>query len=134
MQSRPRRDHRRSESVCESRVHGRAGTSRRTRRDPTGEKICFQNLPRDAIVRIYSLGGELVETLYPDCRGPTGGDACWNLISRNDQIVVSGVYLYHVDSPVGEKIGKFVDHQVDASRGAGGGDGPASRPAEGGRP
>jgi hypothetical protein len=75
--------------------------------DPTGEKICFQNLPRDAIVRIYSLGGELVKTLYVDAE-ETGGDACWNLISRNNQIVVSGVYLYHIDSPVGEKIGKFV--------------------------
>ena len=75
--------------------------------DPTGEKICFQNLPRDAIVRIYSLGGELVKTLEVDAE-ETGGDACWNMISRNNQIVVSGVYLYHIDSPVGEKIGKFV--------------------------
>ncbi len=75
--------------------------------DPTGEKLCFQNLPRDAVVRIYSLGGELVQTLYPDA-AVEGGDACWNMISRNNQIVVSGVYLYHVDSPVGEKVGKFV--------------------------
>jgi hypothetical protein len=75
--------------------------------DPTGEKICFQNLPRDAVVRIYSLGGELVQTLYPDA-DETGGDACWNMISRNNQIIVSGVYLYHVDSPVGEQVGKFV--------------------------
>ena len=75
--------------------------------DPTGEKVCFQNLPRDSVVRIYSLGGELVETLYPEAE-LTGGDACWNLISRNDQIVVSGVYIYHVDSPVGETVGKLV--------------------------
>ena len=75
--------------------------------DPTGEKVCFQNLPRDSVVRIYSLGGELVETLYPEAE-LTGGDACWNLVSRNNQVVVSGVYLYHVESPVGESIGKFV--------------------------
>ncbi len=75
--------------------------------DPTGEKICFQNLPRDSVVRIYSLGGELVDTLYPNA-DQTGGDACWDLISRNDQIVTSGVYLYHVDSPVGDTVGKFV--------------------------
>jgi hypothetical protein len=74
--------------------------------DPTGEKICFQNLPRDSVVRIYSLGGELVQTLYPDA-DEIGGDACWNMISRNNQIIVSGVYLYHVDSPVGEQVGKF---------------------------
>lgn len=75
--------------------------------DPTGQKLCFQNLPKDSIVRIFSLGGELVQTLRPD-ENEEGGDACWNMISRNNQIVVSGVYLYHVDSPVGEKTGKFV--------------------------
>lgn len=74
--------------------------------DPTGEKICFQNLPKDSKVRIYSLGGELVKTLYTEAER-MGGDACWNMISRNNQIIVSGVYLYHVDSPVGETIGKF---------------------------
>jgi len=78
-----------------------------TEADPTGEKVCFQNLPRDSVIRIYSLGGELVQTLYPEAE-ETGGDACWNMISRNNQIVVSGVYLYHVDSPIGEKVGKFV--------------------------
>jgi hypothetical protein len=75
--------------------------------DPTGEKLCFQNLPRDAIIRIYSLGGELVQTLYPDAE-EDGGDACWNMISKNNQIIVSGVYLYHVDSPIGQRVGKFV--------------------------
>ena len=75
--------------------------------DATGEKLCFQNLPRDSIVRIYSLGGELVQTLYPEAE-TDGGDACWNMISRNNQIVVSGVYLYHVDSPIGKQVGKFV--------------------------
>ncbi|MBM3307122.1 MAG: hypothetical protein FJY74_02215 [Candidatus Eisenbacteria bacterium] len=82
--------------------------------DPTGERICFQNLPRGAIVRIYTLGGELVTTsgannvhfrYDPEL---TGGDACWDLVSRNDQIIVSGVYLYQVDSPAGQKTGKFV--------------------------
>lgn len=75
--------------------------------DPMGEYIYWQNLPENSIVRIYSLGGELVATLQPD-PALLGGDARWDMISRNDQIVVSGVYLYHVDSPVGEKIGKFV--------------------------
>jgi hypothetical protein len=30
------------------------------------------------------------------------------MISRNNQIVVSGVYLYHVHSPIGKQVGKFV--------------------------
>jgi len=82
--------------------------------DPTGERVCFQNLPRDSTVHIYSLGGELINTTGPN--NPhfrydpdiTGGDACWDLVSRNDQLVVSGVYLYQVDSPAGQKTGKFV--------------------------
>jgi hypothetical protein len=32
----------------------------------------------------------------------------WNLVSRNNQEVVSGVYIYHITSPVGEKVGRFV--------------------------
>jgi hypothetical protein len=75
--------------------------------DPTGETIYFQNLPRGAVVRIYSLGGELVDTLYTNA-DVDGGDVRWDMISRNNQIVVSGVYLYHVDSPAGEQVGKFV--------------------------
>ncbi len=82
--------------------------------DPTGERVCFQNLPRDSTVRIYSLGGELINTTGPNNShfrydpDITGGDACWDLVSRNDQLVVSGVYLYQVDSPAGQKTGKFV--------------------------
>ncbi|HKQ58819.1 MAG TPA: hypothetical protein VJY35_13210, partial [Candidatus Eisenbacteria bacterium] len=36
------------------------------------------------------------------------GQARWNLISRNGQDVVSGVYLFVVDSSIGTQRGKFV--------------------------
>jgi exopolysaccharide biosynthesis protein len=36
------------------------------------------------------------------------GQARWNLISRNGQDVVSGIYLFVVDSEQGQQRGKFV--------------------------
>ena len=36
------------------------------------------------------------------------GQARWNLISRNGQDVESGIYLFTVDSALGNQIGKFV--------------------------
>ena len=39
---------------------------------------------------------------------PNDGQARWNLISRNGQDVVSGIYLFVVDSGQGTQRGKFV--------------------------
>nr|MBC8425405.1 hypothetical protein [bacterium] len=79
--------------------------------DPTGVRVCFANLPQSVnSVKIYTLDGDLVETLDHD--GTTGyGEICWNLVSRNGQEVVSGIYLYSVetrDSGFDDFIGKFV--------------------------
>jgi hypothetical protein len=67
----------------------------------------FVNLPAQAIVRIYSLSGVLVNVLTHD--DPTGGGLLtWNLRNRNNQFVASGVYFYHVESPDGQtKVGRF---------------------------
>ena len=39
---------------------------------------------------------------------PNDGQARWNLISRNGQDVVSGIYLFVIDSDEGTQRGKFV--------------------------
>ena len=39
---------------------------------------------------------------------PNDGQARWNLISRNGQDVVSGIYLFTVESSRGTERGKFV--------------------------
>jgi hypothetical protein len=67
----------------------------------------FVNLPAQAIVRIYSLSGVLVNVLtHNDVTG--GGDLTWNLRNRNNQFVASGVYFYHVETPDGQaKVGRF---------------------------
>jgi hypothetical protein len=81
--------------------------------DPTGRRIYFINLPEKATIRIYSLTGDLLKTIEHRWVGanadPDDPDAgtYWNLVTRNNQEVVSGVYLYQIDSDVGSKVGKF---------------------------
>jgi hypothetical protein len=89
--------------------------------DPTGVRIMFANLPAARnTIRIYTLAGDLIETIdhdgNRDCPGgdafgDCGGSAFWNLMSRNGQEVVSGVYLFSVesaDSRFDRVVGRFV--------------------------
>lgn len=67
--------------------------------DPTGVRIMFSNLPAARnTIRIYTLAGDLVATIEHDGRNGGGGSAFWNFVSRNGQEVVSGIYLYSVES------------------------------------
>lgn len=79
--------------------------------DPTGVRVKFANLPQARnTISIFSVNGDLIETIIHD--GTNGyGEAAWNLVSRNGQEVVSGIYLYSVNSDGGafdDFIGKFV--------------------------
>jgi hypothetical protein len=76
--------------------------------------IKFVNLPDKAIIRIYSASGVLVNILEnpgPSCANGTvsaagtvtavnasGGECTWNVRNRNNQVVASGVYFYHIES------------------------------------
>lgn len=79
--------------------------------DPTGIRIMFANLPQSRnTIQIFTLSGDLVETIPHDGTGGNGA-AFWNLISRNGQEVVSGIYLYSVesdDSSFDRVVGRFV--------------------------
>jgi hypothetical protein len=67
----------------------------------------FVNLPAQAIIRIYSVSGILVNVLTHNDAGG-GGEEVWNLRNRNNQFVASGVYFYHVETPDGQtKIGRL---------------------------
>ena len=70
--------------------------------------VDFMGLPRTrSTIRIYTLAGDLVQTLDHD--GSNGdGEAGWNLISRNGQDIESGVYLFTVSSALGHQVGRFV--------------------------
>ncbi len=89
--------------------------------DPSGTKVTFMNLPRTkGTVHIYTIAGDLVKDIPFDGRPPgdlqygknpvTGGRGSvpWNLISRNGQKIVSGIYLYSVDTELGKQVGRFV--------------------------
>lgn len=85
-----------------------------TSAEPTGRRIKFFNLPPRATIRIFTLAGDHVATItHNDATRVTGeppGQESWNLISKNNQDTVSGIYIYHVRSDVdgSEKVGKFV--------------------------
>jgi len=100
---------------------------------PNNRRIEFTNLPSRCTIRIYSLGGNLVNVLnhigssrqgwgnYTDWDRLSdnqprvftgydnhGGTEPWNLRNRFGQTVASGLYLYHVTDQQGETYtGKF---------------------------
>jgi hypothetical protein len=74
---------------------------------PSTKQLMFVNLPPRATIRIYSVGGVLVDILNHE--DPTGGGrAVWDVRNRNNQFVASGVYFFHVVTPeADEHVGKF---------------------------
>ena len=71
------------------------------------DRIDFINLPPRCKITIFSLTGDMIDEIYH--QDATSGTEQWNLVSRNNQKIVSGLYIYCVETPGGEKkIGKFV--------------------------
>jgi hypothetical protein len=64
----------------------------------------FTHLPDECTIRIYTLAGDLVRVIRHD--NGTGTEN-WDLLNKNQQGVVPGVYFYHVESKYGQKLGKF---------------------------
>ena len=83
----------------------------RTRPDDRVRRIHFANLPPECTIRIYSIDGDLVREIEHevDPADPLSNHATWDLITRNTQLVVSGLYYWVVERPDGEtQIGKLV--------------------------
>ncbi len=100
----------------------------RRENDDKGDKskrLWFVNLPKRCTIRVYTLAGDLVDKIEHNgaheadiitiSKAATQGITAdgiheWDLISRNDQIIASGVYLFSVeDKQSGDiKVGKFV--------------------------
>jgi len=69
-------------------------------------RLEFRNIPAGATIRIYTVRGELVQTLHHD--GSSTGMVPWNLRTKDNLEIAPGLYLFHVEAPgVGEYIGKF---------------------------
>ncbi len=88
-------------------------------------RLWFANIPKNCDIKIYTLAGDLVDTVHHDPTStediitiskaasygiPASGIASWDLLSRYDQIIAPGVYLYSVKNlDTGDiKVGKFV--------------------------
>jgi hypothetical protein len=87
----------------------RAGWSEHTRR------LDFINLPKNCTIRIYSLNGDLVRILEHDAddnaaSGKAESAESWNLISKDVEAIVSGLYLFSVEEHPGGRVqvGKFL--------------------------
>ncbi len=72
--------------------------------------INFINLPPKCTIRIFSIDGDLVKEIRHDkpSDDPSSQHATWDLISRNTQAVVTGIYIYQVSSEMGDQLGKIV--------------------------
>ncbi len=68
--------------------------------------IKFVNLPASCIIRIYSSSGVLV-SLVEHNSSTFGGSEDWNVRNRNNQVVASGVYFYHLESGGARRVGRF---------------------------
>ncbi|MBN1351060.1 T9SS type A sorting domain-containing protein, partial [candidate division KSB1 bacterium] len=68
-------------------------------------KLLFVNIPLKCTISIFTISGDLVKTIYHD-DGTT--EAAWNQITEDNQLIFSGVYLFHVESDVGNSTGKFI--------------------------
>jgi len=71
-------------------------------------RIQFINLPVRSTIKIYSLSGRHIETIEHD--NPEKGFESWNLTSKVNQAVASGIYLFTVknDNTGETQTGKFV--------------------------
>ena len=69
---------------------------------PSGHIIKFVNLPTQAIIRVYSTSGVLVRVIEHNST-QFGGQEVWDVRNRNNQIVASGVYFYHIEAPSGAR-------------------------------
>ncbi len=107
---------------------GRSKFDGRRDKDEKGDKsrrLWFINLPERCTIRIYTLAGDLVDTIEHNgayeadiitvSKAATQGIAAsgmhdWNLLSKNNQIIAPGVYLYSVENKADKqtKVGKFV--------------------------
>jgi hypothetical protein len=70
-------------------------------------EVQFTRLPETCTIKIFTLTGELVKTINYDRQTDGSSFARWDLKTEFGSEVAYGVYLYHVDTPAGAKMGKL---------------------------
>ena len=69
-------------------------------------RIGFYGLPKRATIRIFSFSGQLINTIE---HNSDSYSIAWYQVTRNNQLLASGVYFYTVDDDQGHRThGKFI--------------------------
>lgn len=70
------------------------------------DRIMFLNIPPECTIRIFSERGDHINTIE---HTDGSGDEAWNSVTSSRQVVVSGLYIAHFETPSGESaIRKFI--------------------------
>lgn len=89
--------------VATNEIEPRNPFSRSERGD---RRLYFANVPAQCTIRIYTLAGELVDTIEHNST-IDDGKAFWDLRTKDNMNIAYGLYFFHVDAPEGTFIGKF---------------------------
>ncbi|MFQ5499377.1 MAG: hypothetical protein ACE5FH_06865 [Candidatus Zixiibacteriota bacterium] len=73
-------------------------------------RIHFANLPPRCTIRIFTIDGDMVREIAHDVdpSEPLSSHGTWDLISRNGEPAVSGLYYWSVESDTRTQLGKLV--------------------------
>jgi len=89
--------------VATNEIEPRNPASRSQRGD---RRLYFANVPAQCTIRIYTVAGELVDTIEHSST-LDDGKAFWDLRTKDNMNIAYGLYLFHVESAEGTFIGKF---------------------------
>ncbi|MDF1545650.1 MAG: hypothetical protein P1R58_11170, partial [bacterium] len=92
------------------RLHGYEGRTQELLPDEKVRAIHFANLPAKCWIRIYSLDGDLIRELRHEYDEDDSNrfHAQWDLVNRNRQMIVSGLYYWVVEEDNGDtQMGKL---------------------------
>ncbi|MEW6050721.1 MAG: hypothetical protein AB1644_06620 [Candidatus Zixiibacteriota bacterium] len=93
------------------RLKGYEGRMREDRPNDRVRLIHFANIPPRCTIEIHSLDGDLVRRIDHDMSpsDPNSSHETWDLITRNTQLVVSGIYYWTIEDDRGNvQMGKLV--------------------------
>jgi len=67
------------------------------------DRIMFYNLPPECEIKIFTERGDLIKSIdHKD----GSGDEAWDSVTASRQMIVSGIYIAHIQTPEGESITK----------------------------
>ncbi len=77
--------------------------------NPAKRLVRFIDVPSKATIRIYTVAGEVIHTLYHDeASGSIAGQEDFILLSESGRALAPGIYVFTVESAYGTQTGKFV--------------------------